>query len=94
MSDVPEQTCSPRATCDMPNKHHLYASDAMTDGDVTKEACVNYEQIIREAVRSAGHDSALKLSLCPESPMQNPCPGRPGETGQTRRMDAWSYPSC
>ena len=41
----------------LPDKHHLYASDAVTDGDVTKEARVIYEQIIREAVRSAGHDS-------------------------------------
>ena len=65
MSDVPEQTCSPCATCDtmlLPDKHHLYASDAVTDGDVTKQARVIYEQIIQEAVRSeavrsAGHDS-------------------------------------
>ena len=27
-------------------QHHLYASDAVTDGDVTKEARVNYEQML------------------------------------------------
>ena len=35
MSDVPEQTCSARATCDtmlLPGKHYLSASDAVTDG--------------------------------------------------------------
>ena len=60
MSDVPEQTYSPCTTCDttlLPDKHHIYASDAVTDGDVTKEARVNYEQIIRKAMRSAGHDN-------------------------------------
>ena len=57
MSDVPEQKYPPCATCDttlLPDKHHLCASDAVTDGDVTKEA---REQIIREAMRSAGHDN-------------------------------------
>ena len=60
MSDVPEQTCSPCATCDtmsLPDKHYFCASDAVTDGDVTKKARVNYEQIILEVARSAGHDS-------------------------------------
>ena len=60
MSDAPEQTCSPCATCDtmlLPDKQYLYASDAVTDGDVTKKARVYYEQIIREAARSAGYDS-------------------------------------
>ena len=32
-------------------------SDAVTDGNVTKKARVNYEQIIREKARSAGHDN-------------------------------------
>ena len=54
MSDVPEQTYSPCTTCDTTL---LLASDAVTDGDVTKEARVNYEQIIREAMRSAGRDN-------------------------------------
>ena len=60
MSDVLEQTYSPCVTCDtmlLPDKHHQNASDAVTDGDVSKEARVNYEQIIREAMRSAGHES-------------------------------------
>ena len=60
MSDVPEQKNPPCATFDttlLPDKHHLYASDAVTDGDVTKEARVNYEQTIREAMRSARDDN-------------------------------------
>ena len=63
MSGVPEQTCSPCATCDtilLPDKHDFHASDAVTDGDVTKKARDNYEQIIREVARSAGHDSDEK----------------------------------
>ena len=40
----------------LPGKHYLYASDAVTDGDVTKKARVNYEQIIWEATRSAGYE--------------------------------------
>ena len=60
MSDAPEQTCPPCATYDtmlLPDKHYLNASDAVTDGDVTKKARVNYEQIIRQVARSVGHDS-------------------------------------
>ena len=53
MSDVPEQQNPPCATF----VTHLYASDAVTDGDVTKEARANYEQTIREVMRSAGHDN-------------------------------------
>ena len=41
----------------LPGKHYLYASDAVTDGDVTKKARVNCEHIIREVARSVGHDS-------------------------------------
>ena len=32
----------------MPDKHYLYASDAVTDNDVTKKARINYDRIIRE----------------------------------------------
>ena len=59
MSDVPEQQNPPCATFVMTllsDKHHLYASDAVTGGDVTKKARVNYEQTIREVMRSAGND--------------------------------------
>ena len=60
MRDVSEQTCSPCATCDtmlLPDKHYLFASDAVTDRDVTKEARGNNDHIVLEAVRSAGHYS-------------------------------------
>ena len=60
MSDVPEQQnppCATFVTTLLPDKHHLFASDAVTDGDVTKEARVNYEQTIREMMRSAGNDN-------------------------------------
>ena len=40
----------------LPDKHYFYASDAVTDEDVSKKARVNYEQIIIEVARS-GHDS-------------------------------------
>ena len=41
----------------LPDKHYLYAFDAVTGGDVTTKARVNYEQTIREVARSAGYDS-------------------------------------
>ena len=59
MSHVPEQqnpTCATFVTALLPDKHHPYASDAVTDGDVTKEARVNNEQTIQEMMRSAGND--------------------------------------
>ena len=60
LSDVPEQqnpTCATFVTTLLLDKHHPFASDAVTDGDVTKEARVNYEQTIREMMRSAGNDN-------------------------------------
>ena len=60
MSDVPEQQnppCATFVTTLLPDKHHPHASDTVTDGDVTKEARVYYEQTIREMMRSAGNDN-------------------------------------
>ena len=60
MSDVPEQQNPPCATFVtklLPDKHHQNAFDAVTDGDVTKEARANYEQTMREMMRSAGNDN-------------------------------------
>ena len=61
MSDVTERMIRPFmeacATCDtmlLPDKHFLYAYDAVTNGDVTKKARENYDQIILERVRSVG----------------------------------------
>ena len=60
MSDVLEQqnpTCATFVFTLLPGKHHPCASDALTDGDVTKEARVNNEQTIQEMMRSAGNDN-------------------------------------
>ena len=60
MSDVPEQTRLSCGTCDtmlLPDKHYLYASDAVTYGVVIKNALEKYDQIILEVMRSAGHGS-------------------------------------
>ena len=64
MSDEPEQqnpTCATFVTTLLPDTHHPYASDAVTDGDVTKEARVNYEQTIQAMMTEAWTGGPLRL---------------------------------
>ena len=72
MSDVPEQTCSARATCDtmsLPDKHFLYASDAdETDGHPNK-LCEQITDTILDACLTKDAEARGACEACTRTGM-------------------------
>ena len=71
MSDVPEQTCSARATCDtmlFPEKHYLYASDTVTDGHPNK-LCEQTTKTIFDACRTQEPEARVAYEECTRTGM-------------------------
>ena len=71
MSDVPEQTCSARVTCDsmlLSDKHHFCASDTVTD-DHPNKLCEQTIDTILDACRTQEQEARVAYEECTRTGM-------------------------